>query len=339
DWEFAFTDLPKFANGAEIHYTIQEDGVQDYSATIDGMDITNSYTPEQTSINVVKRWNDANNKEARPESITVHLLANEEELDSVELSESNNWQAEFGNLDIYTDGEEIEYTIVEEEVYGYVSSIDVKDKNIVVIVNSPKKVSVGDYVWFDKNKDGLQDDTDIPIEGVVLTIEDEDGNPVTDVYGSPVGPTTTDENGWYTFDNLPIDNTYIVRIDREASAKALEGYEPTLQEAGDDRATDSSTWFATSRYLTEDEERDPTLDFGFIREESEESGETDSQESTKSEDSGDTDGTSNSRDADKTSKDILPDTATDTFNLLVAGLILLFLGLVSIIVVKRRKQS
>ncbi|MDX8045505.1 Cna B-type domain-containing protein [Gracilibacillus sp. S3-1-1] len=385
EWEFAFTDLPKFANGEEINYTVQEDEVEDYSTAIDGLNITNSYTPEQTSINVVKRWNDANNKEARPESITVHLLANGEEVDSVELSESNNWQADFGGLDIYADGDEIDYSVVEEEVYGYKGTIDVKDKNNVVIVNSPKKVSVGDYVWFDKNKNGLQDDTDIPIEGVVLTIEDEDGNPVTDVYGSPVGPTTTDKNGWYTFDNLPIDNTYIVRIDREASAKALEGYEPTLHEVGDDRAKDSSSWFAISRHLTEDEERDPTLDFGFVREVSEDSedndseeptkpedsgdndseestkpedsgdndseestkpedsGDADSEESTKPENSGDTDSqesikSEDSGDSNKTSKDILPDTATDTFNLFAVGLVLLFLGVVSMVVVKRRKQ-
>ncbi|SFM46536.1 Uncharacterized surface anchored protein [Gracilibacillus orientalis] len=335
DWEFAFTDLPKFANGEEINYTIQEDQIADYSTAIDGMDITNSYTPEQTSINVVKQWNDANNKEAHPESITVNLLANGTEVDSVELNESNNWQADFVALDIYADGAEIDYTVVEEEVHGYVSSIDVKDKNSVVIVNSPKKVSVGDYVWFDENKDGLQDDTDIHIQGVVLTIEDEDGNPVTDVYGDPVGPTTTDENGWYTFDNLPIDNTYTVRIDREASAKALEGYVPTLPEAGDEGANDSSTWLATSRYLTEDEERDPTLDFGFVREVSEEPGKPDPQEPTESEDSDKVD----SADSEKTSKDKLPDTATDTFNLLAAGFILLFLGVMSIIVVRRRNQS
>ncbi len=133
---------------------------------------------------------------------------------------------------------------------------------------------------------------------------------------------TTDENGWYTFDNLPIDNTYIVRIDREASAKALEGYEPTLNKAGDDVAIDSSTWFATSRYLTEDEERDPTLDFGFVREKSE--------ESTNPEDSADSENTSNEE---------LPDTATETFNLLVIGLGLLSIGVVSMIVYKRRKHS
>ncbi|MBN3585883.1 hypothetical protein JYB64_26180, partial [Algoriphagus aestuarii] len=54
-------------------------------------------------------------------------------------------------------------------------------------------------------------------------------------------------------------------IDREASADVLEPFLPTVAEAGGDRALDSSTWFAESSGLTQDGERDPTLDFGFVR--------------------------------------------------------------------------
>ncbi|GGN50502.1 Spy0128 family protein [Oceanobacillus indicireducens] len=146
-----------------------------------------------------------------------------------------------------------------------VAELTYTEKPIFTNEYDPRKVSVGDYVWIDENKDGLQDETDTPLEGVVLTIEDEDGSPVTDVYGEPVGPQTTDENGYYSFDNLPVDKTYKVRIDREASAEALKGLEPTLEEVGDDNSVDSSTWEATSRHLTEEGYRDPTLDFGFIR--------------------------------------------------------------------------
>ena len=278
DWSYTFTNLPKFENGEEINYTVQEDNVEDYSAEINGMDITNSYTPEQTSINVIKSWNDENNKAGnRPDSITVKLLKNGEETgQEITLSEDNNWQADFTGLDVYADGDLIEYTVEEEDVPNYESNVTAGEENgynFTVKNNyNPAKVSVGDYVWFDKNKDGLQDETDIPIKGVVLTIEDEDGNPVTDVYGNPVGPVTTDENGYYIFENLPIDKTYIVRIDREASKEALKGYVPTLEEVGDDNSIDSSLWFAVSRHLTEDGEHDPTLDFGFVKAEPEEPG-------------------------------------------------------------------
>ena len=88
---------------------------------------------------------------------------------------------------------------------------------------------------------------------------------MTDVDGNLVGPQTTDDKGYYSFDNLPADKTYVVRIDREASAKALEGLEPTSEGVGNDKGIDSSTWTATSRHLVEDGDRDPTLDFGFVR--------------------------------------------------------------------------
>ncbi|MCD0027789.1 Cna B-type domain-containing protein, partial [Streptococcus agalactiae] len=54
DWSYSFTDLPKYANGSEIVYTVTEDAVADYTTTYDGYNITNSYTPGKTSITVTK---------------------------------------------------------------------------------------------------------------------------------------------------------------------------------------------------------------------------------------------------------------------------------------------
>lgn len=131
-----------------------------------------------------------------------------------------------------------------------------------------RSVSVGDYVWVDTNRDGRQDPGEPGIPGVVLTIVGPDGEPVTDVDGNPVGPVTTGPNGEYTFENLPAlsgNQTYTVRIDRDASAEALRPYVPTGAGEGD-RAGDSSTWEASTVTgdLQEDGDRDPTLDFGFV---------------------------------------------------------------------------
>jgi hypothetical protein len=126
-----------------------------------------------------------------------------------------------------------------------------------VTTEQPIKVSVGDYVWWDTNEDGRQDETDIPLEGVVLRIYTVDGEPVVDVFGNPVVFTTTNAQGWYTFDNLP-PGQYRVEIE------APEGFVPTLANVG------SVRWgfFYWLRCFThswyEDEERDPTLDFGFV---------------------------------------------------------------------------
>ncbi|MGC4110326.1 MAG: SdrD B-like domain-containing protein [Nocardioides sp.] len=131
------------------------------------------------------------------------------------------------------------------------------------------KVSVGDFVWVDSNRDGRQSTGEPGIPGVVLRITGPDGLPVTDVYGNPVGPVTTDKNGKYTFENLPTltgDQTYTVRIDKDASATALAPYVPTKPGVGD-RAGDSSSWVATTvpGQLHGDGDRDPTLDFGFVQ--------------------------------------------------------------------------
>jgi hypothetical protein len=133
-----------------------------------------------------------------------------------------------------------------------------------------KSVSVGDYVWFDKNGNGKQDKNEKGIGDVKLVLTDKNGKPVKDVFGNEVSAVWTDKDGKYTFENLPPlepGQEYHVKIDRKdaKTKKALETYLPTLEGQGD-AAFDSSTWvaIATSEGLTEDGDRNDTLDFGFI---------------------------------------------------------------------------
>lgn len=132
-----------------------------------------------------------------------------------------------------------------------------------------RQVSVGDFVWLDSNRNGLQDPGEKGIKDVVLTLVGPDGGPVTDVFGNPVGPQTTDANGYYSFDHLPAltgTQTYTVKIDQVASEPVLRPYVPTLEGVGGDRGKDSSTWHASTLpgELHQDGDRDPTLDFGFV---------------------------------------------------------------------------
>jgi len=50
-------------------------------------------------------------------------------------------------------------------------------------------VTVGDRVWYDNDKDGIQDaPADEPgVQGVTVNIFNSDGTPVTDIAGNPVG--------------------------------------------------------------------------------------------------------------------------------------------------------
>jgi hypothetical protein len=118
------------------------------------------------------------------------------------------------------------------------------------------RVSVGDYVWWDTNRDGRQDDSDVPLKEVELRIFTADGGPVVNVFGGRVVRTFTDRTGWYTFDDLPPGQYKVCVI-------APAGYVPTIAGVGPSDQ-DSSTECATSRILSVDGERDPTLDFGFV---------------------------------------------------------------------------
>ena len=122
-------------------------------------------------------------------------------------------------------------------------------------------VSVGDYVWFDENKDGLQDATDKPLKGVELALVGPDGQPVTNVFGDVVGIATTDDKGFYEFKDLPVlkdGQSYTVKV------KDPENYVPTITGAGE-RDKDSSTGEASSQGLTQDGDKDMTLDFGYVK--------------------------------------------------------------------------
>ena len=80
-----------------------------------------------------------------------------------------------------------------------------------------KLVSIGDYVWWDTNRDGLQGDptAEQPVAGVTVNLLDEAGNPAVLPGGAPV-TTTTDANGFYSFTNLLAGVTYQVEFVKPA---------------------------------------------------------------------------------------------------------------------------
>lgn len=66
------------------------------------------------------------------------------------------------------------------------------DLGIIPVPGTPEGICVGDYVWVDRNKDGLQDAGETPVEGVKVTVTDSNGEEHV---------TVTDENGkWIVCD-------------------------------------------------------------------------------------------------------------------------------------------
>ena len=156
NWKYSFTNLPEFENGQKITYTVTEDAVAGYTSTIDGYNITNNHTPATVKVSGTKTWNDNNNQDGiRPSSITVNLLANGQQVASKKVSASDNWQYSFDNLAAYANGKKITYTVTEDAVAGYTSTVDGYN---VTNNHTPATVKVsGTKTWNDNNnQDGIR---------------------------------------------------------------------------------------------------------------------------------------------------------------------------------------
>jgi LPXTG-motif cell wall-anchored protein len=138
-WAWSFTDLSKYENGELITYTITEDAVEGYSSEVSGYNVTNSYTPGKTSVQVTKAWKDNNNQDGkRPDAITIKLLADGEDTGkTLVLTATNNWTDTFTDLDEYKAGQKIVYTIEEVAVgNGYTSAVTGNAETGFTVTNS-----------------------------------------------------------------------------------------------------------------------------------------------------------------------------------------------------------
>lgn len=133
DWRFLFANLIKYDDeGVKIEYTIEENEVIDYVGKVEENTITNTLTGK-TEVSGIKIWHDSDNDyETRPDSITVKLLANGEEIKEKQVTagEDGQWKFTFEDLDEYDDeGVKIVYTVDEVPVPRYAT--DIKGTTII----------------------------------------------------------------------------------------------------------------------------------------------------------------------------------------------------------------
>jgi len=123
---------------------------------------------------------------------------------------------------------------------------------------SPCTGSIGDYVWHDQNRNGLQDPGEPGLNGVTVNLLDASGALVaTQVTNLGQGGAT----GYYRFTGL-CAGTYYAAVD---ATTVPTGFTPTIGGAGGDGALDSNG-SPTLVILTSDSASDPTVDFGFLNE-------------------------------------------------------------------------
>ncbi|MEZ5536233.1 MAG: SdrD B-like domain-containing protein [Thiolinea sp.] len=139
--------------------------------------------------------------------------------------------------------------------------------NVTVVVVSGKgnqtidagivPATLGDYVWFDENGNGVQDAGEVGVADIPVTLVDATGADVLDAAGNPV-TTATDSSGAYSFNVMP--GTYGVKFTLPQDMTF------TTQNVGGDDATDSDADPATGLTQTvtlDSGDTDNTLDAGI----------------------------------------------------------------------------
>lgn len=116
---------------------------------------------------------------------------------------------------------------------------------------------IGDYVWIDENRNGIQDEDEFPgLSGIQIILK----NGTT---GMELAQDFTDEFGLYLFEGLCPGN-YTVNV----SDTTLPSYlEPTTPNIGDDDLKDSDGSIGSGSVhvnLSEDNPHNTTIDFGYV---------------------------------------------------------------------------
>ena len=130
-WTATIENLPAYAAGQKIAYTWSEgampEGYTLAGSTAEGTvtTLTNKHSDEVVAVSGKKTWNDvASQVGDRPESITVHLLADGVEVDSTTVTAADDWAYSFEDLPKFKAGEEIVYTVAEDAVENYVAQVN-----------------------------------------------------------------------------------------------------------------------------------------------------------------------------------------------------------------------
>ena len=187
-WNDTFEDLAQADSNGEITYTLKEDAIDGYASEVSG-DAENGFTVTNTKlidISVTKTWiGDPGS------SATVHLYANGTEAGSATLTAADGWTHTFEDLAQADSYGEITYTLTEDTMDGYESSITGDAGSGFVVTN-----------------------TKIPAGTLTLTAEKtvNNGNPdqsytfyLLDADGNNLQTKQNDSDGVIQFDSIHYD--------------------------------------------------------------------------------------------------------------------------------------
>ncbi len=181
-----------------------------------GFLVTLTHTPaDKTTVAGTVMWNDGDVTDAqRPDSVELHLYANDKAWGSKEVFASDDWKFDFGEQPAYMDGTAVYYRIMEDKIDGYATSV-----NGYVVLNIAHKASrlpTGFVYWADDENAAKKR----PDSVTVNLLKD----------GVKIDSTTVTENSdgeWpFYFDMGNDDSEYTI------TQESIEGYETVIQKDG-----------------------------------------------------------------------------------------------------------
>ena len=241
NWEYEFTELPEGCVDYEsetlrhyYEYTLSEVSVNGYTTESTGLvkdenneyqyhiTFTNTHIPEKIKLSGDKTWNDYNNvMDYRPDAITLKLYDADDMntvLQSKRVTASDNWSYEFTDLYKYKNhGQEIVYTVKEEEVDYYTSTVTginvsnkLKTGTVTLIKESGTNESMKDVMFELYRADGTKLSANFAGNFYIFAGAD----------GVGVSTFKTNSSGKLIIKSLPIGSYYFIEV------STLEGYMP-----------------------------------------------------------------------------------------------------------------
>lgn len=241
-----YTDLPKNKAGKAVTYTVKEDAVDQYTASVNdeaadtvpaGGTIVNKHEPVIIDVEITKQWDDGDDQDglrltADEYKAKVHLYADGTEVTDKDAAVTDNgdgtFTVKYTGLSKYKDGKAVRYTIREDAVDKYEAKdgkTEAADGETITNVHKPELTDVEiTKVWDDADdQDGYRlSDEDFAAK-IHLYAGDKE---VTDVT-----PSVTDNgDGTYTvkYTDLPKNEggeaiEYIVKEDAASKYTAKDG--------------------------------------------------------------------------------------------------------------------
>ena len=146
---------------------------------------------------------------------------------------------------------------VPEKAGDQVGVILVPDDGSQFILSTVELSGLGDFVWLDENADGIQNDNEVGVAGVTVELLADLNNDGQIEITEVLDTTTTDANGFYSFDGIIADN-YQVQF------TATEEFNFTTANVGDDNSdSDVNSDGLTQTVILTSGENNLSLDAGL----------------------------------------------------------------------------